>query len=97
MNAIVRKNNEAQQTAGKARVYLAIIGTFCFLVSFSFILNFPGYIANPVKELTEGIKAISNKNYSQRIHLKKGDEFGELAEAFNTHFIYFNEFKFTGR
>ncbi|MBK9524405.1 MAG: HAMP domain-containing protein [Bacteroidetes bacterium] len=84
MNAIVRKNNEAQQTAGKARVYLAIIGTFCFLVSFSFILNFPGYIANPVKELTEGIKAISNKNYSQRIHLKKGDEFGELAEAFNT-------------
>ena len=84
MNAIVRKNNEAQQTAGKARVYLAIIGTFCFLVSFSFILNFPGYIANPVKELTEGIKAISNKNYSQRIRLKKGDEFGELAEAFNT-------------
>lgn len=84
MNAIVRKNNDAQQTAGKARVYLAIIGTFCFLVSFSFILNFPGYIANPVKELTEGIKAISNKNYSQRIHLKKGDEFGELAEAFNT-------------
>ena len=84
MNAIVRKNNDAQQTAGKARVYLAIIGTFCFLVSFSFILNFPGYIANSVKELTEGIKAISNKNYSQRIHLKKGDEFGELAEAFNT-------------
>lgn len=83
MNAIVRKNNEAQQTAGKARVYLAIIGTFCFLVSFSFILNFPGYIANPVKVLSEGIKAISNKNYSQRIHLKKGDEFGELAEAFN--------------
>jgi PAS domain S-box-containing protein len=84
MNAIVRKNNEAQQTANKAKIYLAIIGTFCFLVSFSFLLNFPGYIANPIKELTEGIREISNKNYSQRIHLTKGDEFGELAEAFNT-------------
>ncbi len=84
MNAIVRKSNEAQQTADKAKMYLAIIGTLAFLISFSFLLNFPGYIANPIRQLTEGIKEISNKNYSQRIHLKKGDEFGELAEAFNS-------------
>ena len=83
MNAIVRKSNEAQQTADKAKVYLAIIGTLAFLISFSFLLNFPGYIANPIRQLTEGIKEISNKNYSQRIHLKSGDEFGELASSFN--------------
>jgi signal transduction histidine kinase len=34
--------------------------------------------------LTKGIKEISNKNYSQRIHIEKRDEFGELAEAFNS-------------
>ena len=84
MNAIVRKNNDAQQTADKAKIYLAIIGTVCFLISFSFIINFPGYIANPIRQLTEGIKEISNKNYSRRINLKKGDEFGELADAFNS-------------
>src|SRR6185369_2957256 len=66
MNAIVRKNNDALATAGKAKMYLALIGTFCFLVSFSFIINFPGYIANPIKELTEAIKQISGKNYPQR-------------------------------
>jgi signal transduction histidine kinase len=83
MNAIVRKSNEVQKTANGADIYLAIIVTIGVLLSFSFLVNFPGYIANPVKELTAGIKQIANKNYSQRIYLEKNDEFGELAEAFN--------------
>lgn len=84
MNAIVRKSDEAQHTADKAKLYLGILATICFLLSFSFLLNFPGYIANPIKELTGGIKQIANKNYSQRINIDRGDEFGELAEAFNS-------------
>ncbi len=84
MAAIVRKSNGTQHTADKAKLYLSILATICFLISFSFLLNFPGYIANPIKELTEGIKQIANKNYSQRINIKKGDEFGELVEAFNS-------------
>jgi PAS domain S-box-containing protein len=82
-NAIVRKNNETQQTAEKLKIYLAILATVAFLISFTMLINFPGYIANPISKLTEGIKQIENKNYSQRIYLQKGDEFGELAEAFN--------------
>jgi len=84
MNAIVRKNDEAQHSANQAKLYLAVIGTLCFLISFSFIVNFPGYIANPIAELTEGIKQIANKNYSQRLHFESTDEFGELANAFNS-------------
>jgi PAS domain S-box-containing protein len=83
-NAIVRKNNETQQTAERLKIYLAILATISFLISFTMLVNFPGYIANPVKKLTEGIKQVADKNYSQRIYLEKGDEFGELAEAFNT-------------
>jgi len=84
MNAIVRKNNEARHTADRAKMFLSIIGTFCFLVSLSFIINFPGHIANPIRDLTEGIKEIANKNYSQRLHFKSSDEFGELSNAFNS-------------
>src|SRR5580765_2117046 len=84
MNAIVRKNDEAQKTADKAKMYLAIIGTVCFLISFSFIINFPGYIANPIRELAEGIQQIAKKNYSQRLHFSSTDEFGDLAVSFNT-------------
>lgn len=83
-NAIVRKNNETQQTAEKLKIYLAILATVAFLIAFTFLMNFPGYIANPISKLTEGIKQIANKNYSQRIYIEKGDEFGELAEAFNS-------------
>lgn len=83
MHGIVRKTNDVQQLADKAVLYFSILVVICFLASLSFILNFPGYIANPVKKLTEGIKQIAARNYSQRIYLKKGDEFGELADAFN--------------
>jgi PAS domain S-box-containing protein len=84
MNAIVRKSDGTQQTADKSKLYLEILVTISFLLSFSFLLNFPGYIANPIKELTAGIKQIADKNYSQRINIDKVDEFGELAEAFNS-------------
>ena len=84
MQAILRKNNQAQKTADKVLAYIALIGGFCFLMVFTFIINFPGYIANPIKQLTESIKQIAGKNYHQRLHFASNDEFGELAEAFNS-------------
>jgi signal transduction histidine kinase len=83
MQAIVRKNNLAQHTINKVLLYMGFIGSICFLILFTFIINFPGYIANPIKELTAGIKEIANQNYSERLHFESSDEFGELASAFN--------------
>lgn len=83
MHAIVRKSNYTQKSAEKAFMYISIVGTLCFIITFSLFFNFPGYIANPIKELTKGIKEIANKNYQQRLFFKSNDEFGELAEAFN--------------
>ncbi|MBS1636989.1 MAG: HAMP domain-containing protein [Bacteroidetes bacterium] len=83
MEAILRKNNQAQKTADRVLTYIGIIGGICFLVVFTFIINFPGYIANPIKLLTESIKQIAGKNYHQRLNFKSDDEFGELALAFN--------------
>jgi signal transduction histidine kinase len=83
MAAIERKNEAAENTAAKAILYLSIIGTISFLVAFSFIVNFPGYIANPIRDLTTSIKEIADKKYHSRLHFKSNDEFGEVAEAFN--------------
>ena len=83
MAAIERKNEAAENTAAKAILYLSIIGAICFLVTFSFIVNFPGYIANPIRDLTSSIKEIADKKYHSRLHFKSNDEFGEVAEAFN--------------
>jgi PAS domain S-box-containing protein len=84
MSAIERKDARATATANKYTLLEAFIGSFLFLVAFSFVVNFPGYIANPIKELTERIKEVSKRNYHQQLDFKSNDEFGELAQAFNT-------------
>lgn len=83
MQAILRKNDEAQVKADNVLTYMGAIGGICFLIVFTFIINFPGYIADPIRELTKSIKQIADKNYHQRLHFQSNDEFGELAEAFN--------------
>jgi PAS domain S-box-containing protein len=83
MNAIERKNKTAEGTANSAAIIVAFIGSLCFLIAFSFVINFPGYIANPVKELIQGIKEIADKNYQKRLVFDSNDEFGDLADAFN--------------
>lgn len=82
--AIFRKNEVAGANAEKATTWLMIIFSTLSLVAFTLAVNFPSVISTPVKALAEGIKAIVNKDYSKRIHLQQKDEFGELAQAFNT-------------
>ncbi|HTI60093.1 HAMP domain-containing sensor histidine kinase [Mucilaginibacter sp.] len=93
MTAIEHKNAVAKETARSATILVALIGSFLFLVAFSFIINYPGYIANPILELTARIKEISRKNYHQRLEFKSNDEFGELAQAFNTMTYQLNEYE----
>lgn len=83
MNAIVKKNKIAEKTAHDATLWIAIAGTLCFLIAFSLFVNFPSSIANPIKELTEGITKIADKNYSERLHFESNTEFNELSIAFN--------------
>jgi PAS domain S-box-containing protein len=81
--AILRKNTIAHQTAESAANVLTMLFTVLTLVSFTFIFNLPGIISGPISSLSEGILAIAGKNYKKRIYLKQGDEFGDLANAFN--------------
>jgi PAS domain S-box-containing protein len=83
MSSIVEKNNSITQKTKTAFAYITILGTLCFLLSFTFVINFPRWIAGPIAELTAGIRSIANKDYKTRIHISSKDEFGELASAFN--------------
>ncbi len=82
--AILRKNEVANKTAEDATLWLTVIFVILSLITFTFVINFPEVISTPVRLLNEGIRAIADKNYSKRIYLKQEDEFGELANAFNT-------------
>ena len=93
MTGIEHRNAIAQQTADKGIILVSLIGSLCFLIAFSFVWNFPGYIANPVKELIQGIKEIANKNYNKRLIFSEKDEFGDLADAFNQMAGKLNEYE----
>jgi two-component system, NtrC family, sensor histidine kinase KinB len=84
MQAIQRKSEVAKATADRAVFWIAISGTLCFLIAFILLVNLPSNIANPIKELTESIQQIANKQYSKRVHFESHSEFGQLAKSFNT-------------
>jgi signal transduction histidine kinase len=93
MEAIVRKNQASTQATKRIFAYITILGTLSFLMSFTFVVNFPGMIANPVVELTKGIKEIANRNYSSRLNFSSKDEFGEVAEAFNSMAMLLDQYE----
>ncbi len=82
--AILRKNAVAQKTAEDAKLWLTVIFTVLILIALSFVYNLPGIISGPIAKLSEGISEIANKNYQKRIFLQQEDEFGDLANTFNT-------------
>lgn len=84
LNAIKQKGDIAKHTAETANLWIAIVGTLCFLIAFNLLINLPNNIANPIKELTLSIKEIANKNYSERVHFTSHNEYGDLAKSFNT-------------
>jgi PAS domain S-box-containing protein len=84
MQAIQRKSEVAKATADKAVFWIALTGTLCFLIAFVLLVNLPSNISKPIKELTESIRQIAAKNYSERVHFESHSEFGQLAKSFNT-------------
>lgn len=84
MDAIQRKSIVAKKTADSAIFWISITGLTCFIIAFTLLINLPSDIANPIKDLTESIRQIAAKNYSQRVNFETHDEFGNLAKSFNT-------------
>jgi len=84
LDAIKQKSDIAKKTAESANFSIAIVGTLCFLIAFNLLINLPNNIANPIRELTQSIKEIANKNYSERVHFINHNEYGDLAKSFNT-------------
>jgi PAS domain S-box-containing protein len=82
-SAIIRKAADGEHRADKAFVWISIAGTLCFLIAFTLFLSLPERIAEPIRVLTEGIDRIAAGQYSERVELQSGGEFGHMADRFN--------------
>jgi len=84
LDAIRQKNEEAQHSATNIILYMTAIGIVSMLLALVLLVKYPSYIVNPIQELIKRIKEISDQNYNQRLTFETGDEYEELAKAFNT-------------
>ncbi len=84
MIAIQQKSEIAKKTSENAVFWIVISGTLCFVIALILLLNLPSNIAKTITKLTESIKQIAAKNYSERVHFEKNSEFGQLATSFNS-------------
>lgn len=83
MSAITLKSKNLQNTADSVIIYMSIVAMASVLITLFFIFAFPSIIVEPIKELTDKIKSISEKKYDQKLAINTNDELGELASAFN--------------
>jgi signal transduction histidine kinase len=60
MDAIQRKNNAADKATDDAVFMVSFLASLCFLIAFSFMWNFPGYIADPVTKNIDTLKQTSD-------------------------------------
>lgn len=80
---IQQRTLEANKIANKVTMGMVILGTFFFMFAVIAMFYFPSYVADPIQSMTESIRQIARKNYSERIAIKSGDEIGEMAKSFN--------------
>ncbi|QTE39736.1 HAMP domain-containing protein [Mucilaginibacter gossypii] len=83
MHAIELKNAYTHSTVNKATLYLGAMVFITFFILFILIVNFPGVILNPLRELADGLDQVSKRNYDTRLKFNASEEFTQLAKAFN--------------
>jgi nitrate/nitrite-specific signal transduction histidine kinase len=81
MQAIMEKNESVNRYERRSYVILTIIASICFLLSIVFIFNFPSMITDPIRQLSESLKSISNRNYDIHLDFKSNGEFKEMENA----------------
>lgn len=93
MTAIRYKQDILRSNAYRAFIFMSLIGTISFFIAAMFIMKFPKTILDPVNDLMTGAREISNRNYTYQTVIRKDDELGELARAFNMMSLRLNEFE----
>jgi signal transduction histidine kinase len=83
MDAVLKRNSDAEKTAGEVTIYMFLVGSISILTTLFFVFSFPAKIVSPITELTAKINAISKRDYNQKLDLNSNDEMGILAGSFN--------------
>lgn len=82
--AIVHKAEAQEQLGNRAVIWISFGATIAFVIAFTLFLSMPEFFVDPIRKLTEGIDRIAAGHYDERVALERKDEFGHMAERFNS-------------
>lgn len=71
------------QHAHAAKIYLWVLAAIVTVLGIVLSVILGIYFARPIKRLGEGAKALGLGHFDHRVSIKRNDEFGDLAYAFN--------------
>ena len=95
MQALTRKNEQANRTAvGAGRTLLAFI-TISLLVAVGLALGVPEAALGGLRKLSASINHAAQGNFAASIPVESRDEFGQVAQAFNRLLVHLGEFRST--
>ncbi len=81
---VLSRYERTKQTVNRVITTMVVLSLTLSGLAFLLLWLIPGYIVGPIKELTDRIERIGDKDFSQRIDTQnRTDEFGVLASAFN--------------
>ena len=95
MQALTRKNEQANRTAvGAGRTLLAFI-TISLLVAMGLALGVPEAAVGGLRKLSASIEHAAQGNFAASIPVESHDEFGQVARSFNRLLAHLGEFRNT--
>ena len=81
--AMYAASKEARQLAGRAVLFISLIGAVAIIVGVSFSLFLSRLISRPVTELNNAVLHLAQGDYAVQVPVQGGGELSLLAEAFN--------------
>lgn len=67
----------------RALIWVSVVGGVCILIGIIMMTMLPSSINRPIKEITDAIKDIANRNYDRRLSMESSQEFREVSDNFN--------------
>ena len=81
---VEQPTREAYASATQLQRQLVVAISIALLVMIAIGYLFGRSFINPILALKQGTQGVASGQFDTRVHIKTGDEFGELGDAFNT-------------
>lgn len=81
---VIKKSTEiTREEARKSIILLSTTGVIALLLMIGLLRFFYRWVAQPIRDLAEGVSKVAHGDFQHRIEIHSGDEIEDLAQSYN--------------